>query len=441
MNALQSAKIEGLGPRLLSVRRKLGPNLASAVLRLLLNRAEMTNLLLDAIEKGQLQFADLQLDQRQAILNHPDREIARRASDLMKARGAMVTSNRQALVEEWMPVTEMKGDATNGVAMYKKHCAQCHKHGELGVAIGPNLTGMAVHPKPEILMNILDPSRSVESNFKTYQVLTSDGKVITGMLAGESANSIRVINTQGKEEQVLRSDISELNASSKSLMPEGFESSIAKQEMADLLAFLNQRGRYTPLTLSTAATLSGAKGLPGFRGAPGDKFEFSTYGTLTIEGVPFEIQDPQDGRVANIIALQSNNGRAPSTLPSTSTIACAGKVSAIHLLGALSTFGPPGNNQGSVSSSPTLIVRCVFEDGTKEEHELIQGKHLATYRNRVEVPESKFAVDANGKQIRYLRIALKSQQPLKNIEFVKGSDFSSPLIFAVTVESSESNGH
>ncbi len=154
-------------------------------------------------------------------------------------------------------------------------------------------------------MNILDPSRSVESNFKTYQVLTSDGKVITGMLAGESANSIRVINTQGKEEQVLRSDISELNASSKSLMPEGFESSIAKQEMADLLAFLNQRGRYTPLTLSTAATLSGAKGLPGFRGAPGDKFEFSTYGTLTIEGVPFEIQDPQEGRVANIIALQS----------------------------------------------------------------------------------------------------------------------------------------
>ncbi len=86
-------------------------------------------------------------------------------------------------------------------------------------------------------------------------------------------------------------------------------------------------------------------------------------------------------------------------------------------------------------------MRCVFADGTKEEHELIQGKHLATYRNRVEVPESKFAVDANGKQVRYLRIALKSQQPLKNIEFVKGSDFSSPLIFAVTVESSEANGH
>ncbi len=176
IDALQAARVDGLANQLLNARRKLGPSLASSVLRLLLNRAESTAVLLDAIEKGQIEFADLQLDQRQAILNHPDRAIARRAGELMKARGAMVTSNRQALVDDWAPVTEMKGSLDNGIAMFKKHCAQCHKHGEMGVAIGPNLTGMAVHPKPEILMNVLDPSRSVESNFRTYQVLTADGK-------------------------------------------------------------------------------------------------------------------------------------------------------------------------------------------------------------------------------------------------------------------------
>jgi putative heme-binding domain-containing protein len=421
MDALQAARVEGLADQLLAARRKLGPSLASSALRLLLNRAETTTSLLDAIEKGQIQFTDLQLDQRQAILNHPDRAIARRAGELMKARGAMVASNRQALVDEWTPVTEMKGNLENGVAMYKKHCAQCHKHGEIGVAIGPNLTGMAVHPKHEILMNVLDPSRSVESNFRTYQVLTVDGKVINGMLAGESANSIRIINSQGKEEQVLRADIEEMNASVKSLMPEGFESSISKQEMADLLAFLNNRGRYTPLTLSTAATLSGAKGLPGFRGAPGDKFELKDYGTLEIEGVPFEIQDPQQGRVANMIALQGAGGRGPAT--------------SIHLLGAVAAFGPPNTN-----AAPSVIVRCNFEDGSKEDHELVNGKHLATYREKVDVPESKFAIDANGKQFRYLKISLTNSKPLKSIEFVKGEDFSFPLILAVTVESAD-NGH
>lgn len=434
MDALQAARVDGLSKQLLASRRKLGPSLASSVLRLLLNRAETTTSLLDAIEQGQVQFTELQLDQRQAILNHPDRAIARRAGELMKARGAMVASNRQALVDEWLPVTEMKGDLANGVVMYKKHCAQCHKHGELGVAIGPNLTGMAVHPKHEILMNVLDPSRSVENNFRTYQVLTTDGKVVNGMLAGESANTIRIINTQGKEEQVLRADIEEMNASVKSLMPEGFEGSISMQEMADLLTFLNNRGRYTPLTLSTAATVSSAKGLPGIRGAPGDKFELKNYGTLEIEGVPFEIQDSQEGRVANMIALQSANGRGPATLPSSTSLACSGGISSIHLLGAVATFGPPNTN-----GAASVIVRCNFEDGSKEDHELVNGKHLATYRERVDVPESKFALDANGKQIRYLKIPLKNNKPLKSIEFVKGEDFSIPLIFAVTVESAGSH--
>ena len=436
LDALQVARVDGLAMQLLTTRRKLGPSLASGVLRLLLNRAETTLALLDAIEQGQIQFSDLQLDQRQAILSHPDRAIARRAGELMKARGALVASNRQALVDEWLPVTEKKGDLENGVAIYKKHCAQCHKHGDIGVAIGPNLTGMAVHPKVEILMNVLDPSRSVESNFRTYQILTADGLVINGMLAGESANAIRLVDTQGKEQQVLRADIAEMNASPKSLMPEGFEISISKQEMADLLAFLNNRGRSTPLTLSTAATLSGATGLPGFRGAPGVKFELETYGTLQIEGVPFEIQDPQQGRVANMIALQGTGGRGPARLPSSTNLACSGKMSAIHLLGAVASFGPPNRSESS-----SLIVRCNFEDGSKEDHELVNGKHLATYREKVDVKESTFALDANGKQIRYVKIPLSSSKPLKSIEFVKGEDFSIPLIFAVTVESADSGAH
>ncbi|MFO0941186.1 MAG: PVC-type heme-binding CxxCH protein [Pirellulales bacterium] len=432
MEALQSARVAGLADQLLAARKQLGPTLSQSIIRLLLNRAETTNVLLDAIEQGRVQFAELQLDQRQAILNHPDREIAKRAGELMKSRGAMVDSNRQALVEAWKSVAETEGNFDNGLAMYKKHCAQCHKHGELGTAIGPNLTGMAVHPKEEILMNILDPSRSVENNFRTYQILTTDGKVINGMLAGESANAIRLVDTQGKEQQVLRAEIEEMTASAKSLMPEGFESSISKTEMADLLVFLNHRGRYTPLTLSTAATLSTAKGVPGFRGAPADKIEFKSYGTVEFEGVPFEIQDPQEGRVANMIALQARGNQTPATLPSSTVLSCSGQVSAIHLLAAVAT------GQTNRSENPSIIVRCIFDDDTQEDFRLMNGQQLATYRERVDVPESKFAIDAAGKQIRYLRLPVAGKKPLKNIEFIKGGDPSIPLVFAVTVESGES---
>jgi uncharacterized protein len=435
LESLQAARVDGLGERLLAMRSKLGPSLANGVLRLLLSRAETTNLMLDAIEKGQVQFSDLQLDQRQAILNHPDRAIASRATELMKSRGAMVASNRQALVDEWLPVTKMAGDIENGVAMYKKHCSQCHIHGEIGAAIGPNLTGMAVHSKEEILMNVLDPSRSVENNFRTYQILTVDGTVLNGMLAGESANAIRLINTQGKEEQVLRADIEEMNASTKSLMPEGFESSISRQEMADLLAFLNNRGRYTPLALSSSATLSGEKGLPGFRGNPGDKFVLKSYGKLEVEGIPFELQDPQNGRVANIIALQGQRGRMPRTLPESASLLCSGKVSAIHILGGVAAGGFPMNRDSSTS----LIVRCIYQDGTAVEHPLVNGKHIASYQGKNEVPDSTLAIEVDGKQIRYLKIATDASKELESIEFVKGEDFTLPLVFAVTVESAASD--
>ncbi len=449
LDALQTARAEGLAAKLLEVRKRVGPTLASGILRVLLGRADTTAKLLDAIEQGSVQIAELQLDQRQAMLNHPDRALANRANELMKARGAMVASNRQSLVDQWMPVTEMQGDMQNGIAVYKKHCGQCHKHGEIGNAIGPNLTGMAVHPKEEILMNVLDPSRSVEGNFRTYQILTTTGTVLNGMLAGESANAITLINTQGKEEQVLRADIERMNASTKSLMPEGFEGSISRQEMADLLTFLNHRSRYTPLSLSGAATVSGAKGLPGFRQGPPDKFVLKSYGKIEVDGVPFELVDPQDGRTANIIAIQSRQGRrgpggpgagagpgqgprggAQASLPDTVSLPCAGSIKSIHLLGGVAAAAFPFNREPTSS----IIVRCHFKDGTSKDYPLINGKHIAGYRERTDVPDSKFALDADGKQIRYLKIDVDSSKEMTSIDFVKGEDGTIPLVFGVTVE-------
>jgi hypothetical protein len=296
---------------MLQLRSRSSPGLAADIVTWMLYRADTTNELLDAIRANELHISDLPLDQRQALLNHPDRSIAERVSELMKQGGALIRSNRQALVDEWLPVTRLPGDLNNGIAMYKKHCGQCHRHGDLGTSIGPNLTGMAVHPKEEILVNVLDPSRNVENNFRTYQILTTDGRTLSGMLAGESSNALRLINSQGKEEQVLREDIQTMKASTKSLMPEGFEGSISKQEMADLLVFLNHRGRYTPLSLSGAATHSTARNLPGFRGSQGDMFSLKSYGKLDFDGIPFEIDEPQGGRVPNIIALQGQRPRGP----------------------------------------------------------------------------------------------------------------------------------
>ena len=69
---------------------------------------------------------------------------------------------------------------------------------------------MAVHPKDHLLIDILDPSRSVEGNFRHYTVTTKNGRVLTGLLASETKTSIEMIDAEGKKHTLLREDIDEL---------------------------------------------------------------------------------------------------------------------------------------------------------------------------------------------------------------------------------------
>ena len=88
INSLEAASVEGLAQQLLELRQSLGPKLGGQILTFLLSRTDSTQHLLDAIENGRVRFSDLKLDQRQAILNHPTRSIASRATELMKSQGA-----------------------------------------------------------------------------------------------------------------------------------------------------------------------------------------------------------------------------------------------------------------------------------------------------------------------------------------------------------------
>ena len=105
-----------------------------------------------------------------------------------------------------------KGDAAAGKLVFKNVCAKCHVHSGEGTRIGPDLTGMAVHTKEHLLIDIIDPSRSVEGNFRIYQVTTTKGRFYTGMLASESKTAIELFDAEGKKLTILRESIDEMTA-------------------------------------------------------------------------------------------------------------------------------------------------------------------------------------------------------------------------------------
>ena len=79
-----------------------------------------------------------------------------------------------------------------------------------------------------------------DPNYIGYTVLTTDGQVLNGILASETATSITIKQIEGKSTTLLRNDIEEIRSTGVSLMPEGLEKNVSPQQMADLIAFLKQ---------------------------------------------------------------------------------------------------------------------------------------------------------------------------------------------------------
>lgn len=429
LRSLAASNDDRIGSRIAQHLPALTPSVRSAGVAVLLTRVAWTAALVDAIESGNLQWTDLSLEERQSLAEHPNRALRARARRLLARGGVLPNPDRRKVLEELLPLARQSGDVARGKAVFDKQCAKCHVHGALGTRIGPDLTGMAVHPKEEMLENIIDPSRSVEGNFRVYTLTTSAGQVLRGLLAAESKTALELFDAEGKKHLVLRENIEQLVASPKSIMPEGFEKQVSSQELVDLLEFLSRRGRYLPLPLDKVATATSTRGMFNDRDAEAERLVFEDWKPKTFAGVPFQLVDPEGDRVGNVVVLYGPRGLA-ARMPRSVSLPCNAPARAIHLLGGVSGWGHPLGTKGSVS----LIVRLHYADGASEDHELRNGEHLADYIRRVDVPGSQFAYDLNGRQLRYLAVEPKRPETIERIELVKGPDDTAPVIMAVTIE-------
>jgi putative heme-binding domain-containing protein len=135
----------------------------------------------------------------------------------------------------------------NGWQVFKvANCIACHKIGDVGVAIGPDLTKL--DPKitaSEILASLLEPSAKIEEKYQTYQFLTEDGQAFSGMVLKETNDTVELIeNPLAKAEPVVinKNEIMERKKSPVSIMPKGLLDKLTREEILDLMAFLIARG-------------------------------------------------------------------------------------------------------------------------------------------------------------------------------------------------------
>lgn len=429
-DVLAASKAKSIGAAIVAKIKDLPPTVRPIALRVVLARPESAQAFLDAVEKGDLRFDMLDLDRKTALATHPNKAIAARATKLLAMGGGLPDANRQKVIEELKHVLTRTGDVGNGKKAFAQHCGKCHKHSGEGNTIGPDLTGFAVHPKEEILIHVLDPSRSVEGNYKAYTANLLDGRTIIGLLASETRTSVELIDAENKRHAIPRDDIETLKESPKSLMPEGFEKSMKVEEIVDLMEFLTQKGKYVPIPLDKFATVVSTKGMFFSEDDPTSRMVFRDWKPKEFNKVPFYLVDPNGDKQKNAILLYSPNGNIPPKMPKSVTLPCNTAAKAIHFLSGVGGWAAPYDNTKSVS----MIVRLQYADGKSEDHEWKNGVHFADYIRRVEVPESQFAFALRGQQIRYLAVTPKRTEVIKSIELVKGPDAVAPIVMAVTVE-------
>ncbi len=183
------------------------PSSRTAAINLMLKRPDVTREFVNAAQAGKVSIDDLTLDQKQALANHPTREISQIAQKLLAAGGSLPNADRQKVVDELISVTKEKGDAANGLKRCSPSMLGLSRAFRCGQPSWPRTNRHGRSPQAELLVHILDPSRSVEGNFKLYTVLTSDGSVLSGTLASESKTAIDLFDAQGKRRAILREDI------------------------------------------------------------------------------------------------------------------------------------------------------------------------------------------------------------------------------------------
>jgi len=433
LETLGTSAAPNVGQTLVERLNGFTPATRLVALRVLLARPESIRVLLSGVNKGKANLSDLTLDQKQALVNHPDRKLAFTARKLLERGGGLPSADRQKVIDQLLPLTKKTGDAIAGKAVFKKQCMTCHTHSGEGTKIGPDLTGMAVHPKSELLVHIMDPSRSVEGNYRVYIVTLQDGRTLQGLMSSETKTSIELYDAQAKKHLILREDIDNIVSTPKSLMPDGFEKQVPPDDLVNLLEFLTQRGKYLPLALDKAATIVTTRGMFYAQDSLIERLVFADWGPKTFEGIPFILVDPKDGRSPNAILFYGPNGPTAPKMPKTVSLPCNAPAKAIHLLSGISGWGFPYSPKGSIS----LIVRLHYEDGKTEDHALKNGEHFADYISKVDVPGSKFAFDLKGRQLRYLAVYPQRLEKIERIEFIKGQDDTAPVVMAVTVEGKE----
>jgi putative membrane-bound dehydrogenase-like protein len=246
-DALRTAALGALGrfddgtipPALLSAYPREGEPWRRRARDLLLGRAGWARALLAEVDCGRIPAAEVPVDQvrRVSALGDP------RLDQLVRKHwGQLTESTPEAKLAEVRRLNNdlraAVGDAARGRALFREHCATCHKLFGEGNAVGPDLTHANRRDREFLLVSLVDPGGVVRKEYQSAVVQTRDGRVLTGLVAEQTPVQITLLGASGERTAVRRDEVEAVADSPASLMPEDLYRRFTPDALRDLFRYL-----------------------------------------------------------------------------------------------------------------------------------------------------------------------------------------------------------
>jgi putative heme-binding domain-containing protein len=226
-----------VGTVILDQWKSMSPGVRREAVEALFARRERLAELLDALDSKLVTPGEIDPARLKELRSLRDGKMRRRAIRILGTESS-TANDRAKAITSFRPALTLEGNSGRGRDVFVKVCATCHQAENRGVEVGPNLATITGRSPEDLLIHILDPNREVPLNYVNYTVATTDGRVVSGIIAEESSAALVLKRAEGAKDVIPRNQIEVVKSTGISLMPEGLEKGLAPQDVANLIAYL-----------------------------------------------------------------------------------------------------------------------------------------------------------------------------------------------------------
>jgi len=139
--------------------------------------------------------------------------------------------------DKYLRLADQPGDAAKGKTLFAT-CLACHKVGDTGGIIGPDLSGAGAMSTEALLHNILTPNAQMESGYYRHDIILKDGGKVSGSLVGETEENLSIQPVGTAIQVIPRTKVAQHKITKSSLMPEGLIDHLSPEQIADLFTYI-----------------------------------------------------------------------------------------------------------------------------------------------------------------------------------------------------------